>query len=250
MTTKPKAPLVEAIFEFRWGETSPGNFAYAETDRTVFVPKFSSAAGISGFIEIESINSINSMPFPMQISHRFRKKPNVWPCYQIGLGIFTVNQVEGGYKWCEFRDSIEEGLKIFQSSDSTRLDRVKDSAKLRLLYQDLIFPGDSLNINELLSERLGVEVNFPKRFLSSNNFGEVEGLSLNFAVKTKIPDGKVIISLNHVLANHEPAYLIETIVESSVRSLESNDIDNIMSWVEQSHNIQKHSYKNLILGGE
>ncbi len=117
METLAKPPLIEAIFEFCWGQQMPApggtELEFKDEDTSFFTGQFRSVAAKAGYSICEAVPS----PFPSaQVPHvptyRFRKEENKWPCYQLGLGIFTANQVNDGYSWKTFREAISEGLRL------------------------------------------------------------------------------------------------------------------------------------------
>ena len=98
-----QAPLIEAIFEIRWGSPQPAkggmvNWNFDDEDTSFFVGQFHGVAKARGYSTVERPNP-TGLSIPHVVTHRFRPKPNVWPCYQIGLGIATVNQINDGYEW-------------------------------------------------------------------------------------------------------------------------------------------------------
>ena len=106
MSVLENAPLIEAIFELRWGELSPGNFSYTDEESSMLPLHISIAASKHGF---DFIETQSNPPFPFFVTHRFRKSENSWPCIQLGTGIFTVNQVNDNYNWEEFSIGFECG---------------------------------------------------------------------------------------------------------------------------------------------
>ena len=248
MDITKQPPLVESIFELRWGETSPNNFYYDNDDKTPFLMKFGAVAATKGFKEIESINVEAPEQLPMLVKHRFWTEKEVWPCIQVGLGILTINQTSKGYVWQNFISAIENGLNIFNDADDNRLTRIKDSGKLRLMYQDL-FPLDkSRDVLKLLKDRLNIDLNIPAELLNNSNLGEVDSLGLNFNITTKEPVGKMIINISSVMALPAgPSILVETVIESNLRDIASNSVEGIKIWAESAHNLQKHSYTHLML---
>ena len=105
----------------------------------------------------------------MMVSHRFRSKENTWPCYQVGLGIFTVNQVKDGYDWPPFKESIKTGLEIFNQADPEKMDKVKDSLSVVLRYQDGFYPKEGESIEKYLEKHFHVKAELPDEFLNNKN---------------------------------------------------------------------------------
>lgn len=239
-------PLIEAIFELRWGEISLGQFHYNENE-SLFAGMISAAASSKGYSFAERIQ--HNPTLPMFVSYRFRQKENNWPCYQIGLGIFTVNQIKDKYSWDSFKKSIKTGLDIFNLADSSKINAVKDSLSLILRYQDAFFPEQTESIEQYLDKHFNIKVGLPESFTANVNLNSIRS-SINFTVniESKIPKGQVTITIANAIINDKPGLLMETVVHSKARDILVNgiSINDILEWSEQAHDIQRHSFKTLI----
>jgi hypothetical protein len=136
MTALPNPPLIEAIFELRWGEITQEQYSYTPEERSLFAGKISAAMAAHGFVITELVQQQLSFILPMQVTHRFRMQSNSYPCFQVGLGIFTANQIKEGYDWDSFKQSIKTGLDIYNQAEVGKLDSIKDTLTLSLRYQD------------------------------------------------------------------------------------------------------------------
>ncbi len=119
MATLSEAPLIESIIEIRWGEhkiepNKPVEFKFSAEDTDFFPGQFHSIANSYGFVFVERINKDVPPFIPHVVRYRFRRTEGTWPCYQIGLGIFTVNQVNEGYNWGTFKKDILTGLEMLE----------------------------------------------------------------------------------------------------------------------------------------
>ncbi|MGJ0430614.1 TIGR04255 family protein [Methylobacter sp.] len=240
-------PLIEAIFELRWGEIAPGQFFYSNDDQSLFAGMVSVAAATKGYKFVEQIQQNPNLP--MFVSHRFRKKERVWPCFQIGLGIFTVNQVKDEYSWSSFKQSIKSGIEIFEQADSSKIDKVKDNLSMVLRYQDAFFPEKDESIKEYLGKHFNVKVGLPIGFSENSNLNSnYSSINLKIDINSINPKGIVTIMIAHAIINDEPGLLMETIVQSKARDVFESDshLDSILKWVEMAHDIQKHSFRTLI----
>jgi uncharacterized protein (TIGR04255 family) len=230
-----------------------------ETSSTVkmikryFLPKFSSAANAQGYVKVEAIepevSMAAAMQLPMVLSHRFRKAPATWPCLQVGLGVLTVNQINEGYDWDSFKLAIEQGLQVFNQSDSSRMEKVKDSVKLLLTYQNVVLLDQSEALITFLKREFNLDIVLPTRSAKNDLLGDIDRLSLPFAVKSKAPKGEVVIKISQILADTESAYLIEISIDSYFRELNEYNIAAIMNWTKLAHVIPKHADKTLMNQG-
>lgn len=240
-------PLIEAIFELHWGEITPGNFYYSDEERSLFAGKFSVAAADYGFKVIERVPGFANMP--MMVSHRFRTKENVWPCFQIGLGVFTVNQAKLDYSWLTFKNAIKTGLEIFNQADSELLSKAKDSLVISLKYQDAFFPNQNESIEEYLKGHFNVDVSLPVSFSETASLDDkYSAINLIINIFSTEPKGTLAITISNAIINDQPGILMETIIQSTALDVFASNsvVDDILEWCEKAHDLQKHSFGNLI----
>jgi len=252
MTILIDPPLIEAIFQLYWGEVTPGQFSYTQEEQTLFAGKISASASEQGYPVTQSIQQNSPMLMPMQVTHRFRKKNNTWPCYQVGLGIFTVNQISDGYEWASFKDSIKTGLNIFEQAEPGKLAAVSNTLSILLIYQDAFYPEPNISIEEYLRDNFQINAGLPDSFLKHNDINRNKSdVDINIKIELNNPKGMVSIKIANVIINDQPGLLMETIVQSKIIGDlgGKTDTNSILSWVENAHNIQKHSFETLIKSG-
>lgn len=240
-------PLIEAIFELRWGEISPGRFQYHQNEESLFAGMFSASAKNKGFVVVENIQ--NNLSHPMIVSHRFRKQQNTWPCFQVGLGIFTVNQTKEQYSWDSFKNSIEEGLEVFDNTNSSLINSVKDTLSVSLRYQDAFFPDETEVIEQFLEKHFNINFGLPSSFLENSDLnGKHHSVNFNVEVGLEKPHGVVRITIAKAIINDKPGLIMETTVHSKAKEVIKNDIAlaDLMEWAEQAHDIQTHAFNTII----
>ncbi len=248
------APLLEAIFEMRWGQQSPNTFEYSSDEHSLFPGKVSAFASEMGFAHVERVNDKRppnvGMP-PQQVSHRFRKGSGQWPCFQLGLGVFTVNQNNDGYTWRGFKRSIADGILVFNKAKSEDFTRLPDSLRFVLRYQDVFFPIDEgLSDNQFIKEHFKLDLALPDEFLKKDFLdADKQDVNLNFSIGAPDVGGKVKIFVASVEVNGRPALLMETLVEGKEKSCTVNKLheSDVLNWCERAHDIQKHAFNTLIL---
>lgn len=240
-------PLIEAIFELRWGEVSPGRFQYHQNEESLFAGMFSASAKNKGFVVVENIQ--NNLSLPMAISHRFRKQQDTWPCFQVGLGIFTINQTKEQYNWDSFKNSIKIGLEVFNNTDSSLINSIKDSLSVSLRYQDAFFPGETEVIEQFLEKHFNINFGLPSSFLDNENLnGKHHSVGFNVEVGLEKPQGVVKITIAKAIINDKPGLIMETVVHSKAKEVINNDIKytDLLEWADQAHDIQQHAFKTII----
>ncbi len=247
MTTISNPPLIETIFQLNWGEVSPGKFSYTQEEQTLFAGKISAAAAVHGYKVVEIVVQ-QPIPMPFVVTHRFRKNDDQWPCFQVGLGVFTVNQTKEGYSWKSFKKSIEAGFDIFNEADSEKLAQISNSLSVSLLYNDAFFPENDVSTERYLKDHFNINADLPDNFLNNSNIDRNKSdVDINIKIETKTPKGSVSIKIANAIINDQPGLLMQTIVHSKIADIITIcNKESALEWIEQAHDIQKHSFDTLI----
>lgn len=240
MSRLSQAPLIEAIFEVRWGsfvQKDPKTVTFdCPEDQTFFPGRFSASASQQGFTFVEKINDA---PLPHVIQHRFRKEPNTWPCYQIGMGVFTVNQLNEGYDWESYKEDILTGVKLLRQSSEKEI--IPQYVELR--YQDAFPLEKSETPTEFLANKLNFGFNPPEDFLGSQYLtGKPKGHHIAFHIDTVLPKGALIFVLQEAIVNGKPGFVMDTMMRSPSQRLGKT----LETWLEQAHDTQRHAFRTLI----
>lgn len=247
MTTLSQAPLIEVIFEIRWGEEegSPqGGLAlkFPDEDQDLFKGRFQAAIEGLGFTSVER-------PYPAGIPHvpslRFRRAPNTWPCYQVGLGIFTTNQINDGYDWSTFKENVLQGIHLFDKTRDVGLADIPN-VMIELRYQDGFMFGEYESATAFLSDKLEITFDAPSEFIKSELLEEnIEGQKLQFMLKSKIPNGVTSVTLEQGLINGQPGFVMNTAVRSSNEQFTPSS-ELMPQWLEEAHEVHRHAFRTLI----
>jgi uncharacterized protein (TIGR04255 family) len=252
MTKMNNPPLIEAICELHWGETHPGQFNFSQEEQSLFPMKFASFANTKGFKiqELVPNGAPPNVPLPSLVSYRYRKSHNTWPCYQTGLGVFTVNQLADGYDWNTFKADISNGIDIFTSSIEDKLSSVIDTGKIQLKYQDAFYLDGEENVEEFLQSTFNIKASLPASFLEKDEI-KSNYSAINFTTSIDVTDPKctIHIIIASVIFGSRPGLLLETIITSNISDLDvdaSTIQEKINVWIESAHQLQKHSFSTLI----
>lgn len=249
MPNIPNAPLIEAIFELRWGKLSNNSFQYSN-EETLFAGKVSSSAASLGYEYLEHLTQPNQPPIslPHNVTHRFRRDKDHWPCFQVGLGIFTANQIDRGYEWEEFLRAIKTGLDIVTNADKNHLSNVRDTLQFVLRYQDGFETDGNKNTIGYLKDHFNMTIELPPTFLQESRI-EVANSQINSRVilGTTEPVGNIEIGVINATIRNRPGILMETtVVSRATETVDSLTIESIAQWADQAHELQRHSFKELI----
>jgi len=252
MTILANAPLIEAIFEIRWGNfktdpVSKGQELFFSRDEIdFFFGKFRTIAESAGFSHIERVIPEDAPPFPHVVCFRFRKSPNTWPCYQIGLGVFTTNQVNDGYEWEVFKQDILNGIDFLDRGHPIGLEKLP-LIRMELRYRDgfLFKEGDSPI--DFLNKNMEIELNIPNDFIESEFISyPISGTKLSFSLQTVKPNGAIIINLNQGTINAQPGFILDAITRCTKKDITKLSGSFIKNWLEETHEIQRHAFSKLI----
>lgn len=250
MSTLTHAPLIEAIVEVRWGSivTQEGNQAYnfPVEDTDFFPGLFRSVAHKHDYKFVENILPKDLPHFPHLISYRFRKAPNTWPCYQLGLGIFTINQVNDGYGWKTFKQDILKGLEMVNESHPSKLSGLSPIG-IALTYQDgLIFDKDESPI-DFLKNKLNISFCPPEELLSSEFFCErTSATNLSINIVSNIPKGTLTVNFAEAKIKDQLGLVMNTTLRSSDECKPSFDTGSLERWLEDAHNANEFAFKSLL----
>ncbi len=246
------SPLVEAIFELRWGHSEKdGVFKYSRDESDFFPGVFFQSVKAKGFLVSDPIASVPMLPF--QAKHRFRKEPNKWPCIQVGMGLFTVNQIgnvsknegeEDEYDWDTFKPVIIDGLNAFAESHPAGIEGL-ESPKAILRYQDGFALGGE-TIESFVSDKIEANIKISDLFTNEQHISKnASEINLKFNYQTSRPNGIIAVAVTSVQINGEPGILIETTVLSDLKN-QKISVDFLSNWCEEAHDLQRHAYETLI----
>jgi len=176
------APLKEVLFELQWEvDFLPEQGIRNDSGFEQAVLRFTQACQ-QDFKDVVLLKPENIPPaaFIHRVTHRFFKIQGQHPLYQMGPGVFTVNDNNRNYSWADFEPLILNGLTCLRASYKKEL----IPAKVQLRYIDRVSPFifDDSNKFEFLREHLQVnaesypfiegelqDIQFIKRFLIDEN---------------------------------------------------------------------------------
>ncbi|MFE8073279.1 TIGR04255 family protein [Marinobacteraceae bacterium S3BR75-40.1] len=251
----PNSPLIEAIFEIRWGEEEQGHFKYSKEEVDFFPGIFFNTVKDKGFGHSENVGEDPDRPkLPFEVRHRFRKNSGSWPCFQIGLGLFTANQignrsVDSGnkdeYDWKNFKPVIIDGIQALNSSLSDGIKNLTNP-RVYLRFQDGFILENNETIESFVSKKLKTEIKIPDDFLT-NEFIEnnSENININFSHNCTKPEGKISITVSTAFISGKKGLVFETVVASSIKENERT-VEHLNEWCEHAHDLQMHAFRTII----
>lgn len=233
----PKAPLQEVIFEVRW-----------ELDISPFINKpednfLKMALGVfSSLVKKEFPYFVSKYPQDIpsflvnyQPTYQFWMGENTWPVYQLGPGIFTVNETEKNYEWQKhFYPLLNNGLKYLIKAYGKEL----PFNFVSLRYIDVVRVADygTSGWKEF------IEKNFNFKFDNLfNQQGKLSQIQFTQVFKQK-DDTDLIISLSNGKNNlNEDIFIWETAVQKNANFT----LKDLKSWINQNHKLTSKIFKEI-----
>lgn len=250
MTTLPNAPLIEVITELRWGKVvqqdGEGGISiqFSEDEKNFFPGQFKLEAKHIGFNFHEAINP--NIPLPHLVKHRFRREANAWPCFQIGDGIFTVNQANDGYRWKTYKENFLNALEVLNKSHPDTIENLP-LLGIELRYRDAFFLGEGETSVNFLHNKFNFGFTLPKEFLAPAFLeDEIRNNNFSFVINSKAPAGIVVVDIKEAIINGRPGFIMDIIMRSAEGNAPKPSIDSLASWIEEAHLMQRHAFKTLI----
>ena len=232
------APLKEVIFELHWElDFIPQQKIYVDNGFEEAIMNFRNSCQ-RDFKDFQLLvpASIPSIALNNQVTHRFFREKEKYPLYQMGPGVFTVNDNNKNYSWEEFKRLILSGMKCLKSSYTKEL----TPRTIELRYIDAVACGvfnDSdkfeflkkyLNINaesyDFVDGEL-IDINFSKRFLVNKDS------YLNITVATgKDKKSNEDIVIWHTVANNK----------------ERIPWSDLEEWINYAHSVCSDTFKKMV----
>lgn len=237
-TKLPKAPLQEVVLDIKW------NLDY-DTESNLSIDKgFESAVLKFSSLNNETFNEIEnlkpeilpSIAFNYKPLFRFRNSKKLFPLYQIGPGIFSVNSDNENYTWSDFLKLTLNGIQNLKKAYPK--DLIIKNIELRYI--------DSIQVNTLgdtdkftfLEKHLNVKAeNY------SFTDGKLEGI--NFIKKFRINDKTFLIidiATGQDIHTMQEGIYWHTIVKCN----ESLKWDEFENWLSEAHELASSTFKKMI----
>jgi len=240
-------PLIEAIFELKWGLEKIGEGLMIDPHYKILVGSLYSKLKT----EYPYHEQLPSASIPDDIAghliqHRFRKGQNQWPLVQVGPGIFTVNDTEG-YIWEEFEGKVISAVKaLFETYPDTGNLKI---SSLLLRYIDIIeFNFETHNVFDFLSEKMKTTIKpHPKLFEETSVDSTPLSFDLKFSFPCKKPDGVINLRFLRGKKANTDGLIWETMIQSTNEQVLQMP-EKITEWLNDSHTLTDDWFFKLIEG--
>lgn len=233
------APLKEVIFEIHWElDFIPQQKIYVDNGFDEAVINFKVSCQSDEFKEFQLLFPpvIPSSVLINRVTHRFFKKNGKHPLYQMGPGVFTVNDNNKNYSWSEFKSLILKGTSLLNKSFKKDL----VISKIELRYIDSVncsvlgesnkfdFLRKNLNVNaesyHFVNGEL-IDINFSKRFLIKKD----SYLNITVATGKDKSNGEDLIIWHTFINNKDRVHW-----------------ENLEDWLDNAHESCSDTFKKMI----
>jgi uncharacterized protein (TIGR04255 family) len=228
------APLKEVIFELHWGlDFIPEQNVFIDIG---FEEALFAFQNNCEFKIVQTLNKSNEKAQINVVSHRFFKEKGTYPVYQLGPGVFTVNDNDKNYSWKNFKEMILEGIKCLRCSYN------KDIfiEKIELRYIDAVETnvlGHSDKF-EFIRQAMNVPIN-------DFTFLENELLDFNFSNRYILDDTSYLNLLVASGVNNETNNDV-VIWHTFINNNQVISWEGLNNWIENAHNHASAIFKKMI----
>jgi uncharacterized protein (TIGR04255 family) len=245
----PNKPLVEAIFELRWGLLTTGPASPPQD------PGFRIALG-KFYDEVRKHYPVvvdlptSQIPEDMTayaVRHQFRTGKNEWPLTQLGPGILTVNDTTG-YTWDSFRPKVLQAIEAIFDAYPADLHEFRPQS-VRLHYIDAIeFDPDATDPISFLEEHLHTKVVVePLLFDDPDNPDAAQQVRLNLNFPLSKPKGIGALVFANGARENRPSIIMEILIRSDASDVPQSPAA-FATWIDDAHAIVDKWFFTLCRG--
>jgi uncharacterized protein (TIGR04255 family) len=244
-------PLVEAIFELRWGLTPQQQGMPIDPGFRIFLGRYYDQVKAEYPVVVDLPSStVPEEITPHQVRHQFRKAQDDWPVTQIGPGIMTVNETSG-YLWDTFHPRLQAAIEAVYAAYPREI-AAFHPMRGSLKYVDAIEYNPETSPAPLLAYlrshlHTGIDI---EPLLFKKNAADREapiGLNLTVAYPLSKPPG--IIQLTIALGKREdrPSIILDTTVLSRKDAV-PQEAHEWQRWLLDAHEVSDDWFFALVRG--
>lgn len=238
----PNKPLIEAIFEVRWGQDGQPDPAYPLIVGRLFERLQTQYPAIEDL----PIVAVPAEITVHQVRHRFRRTKDGWPLVQVGPGVLTVNETEG-YRWRDFSERAKAILPLLYATHP-KPENLQITSLILRYVNAIDFDYSSSDVLTFLAEKMRVSLSFVPstrdlRIVS----GDPKSLGLQIVFPVQSPPGSVILLVGTGKRKGENAIVWEIHFRSIQGEIPASR-DAFPSWLESAHDIVEKWFIEMVQG--
>ncbi len=241
-------PLIEAIFELRWGLTTNDQGLKTDPNYKLLVGRIYDRLKDTYPIPEQLMQA--SIPDELAayvIQHRFRTKEGGWPLVQIGPGIMTLNDTNE-YVWGEFYDKAKVVTQ-------TLLDAYAEAGQvlavdtLILRYIDSVdFDFEKEDVFAFLNKCLKIDVSLGAGLFETTKVSSTPiNLDMRLTFPSLAPKGALYVRFLRGVKDGAPALVWETQVQAAGEDAPNTGAE-IVTWLGEAHELTHKWFFKMIEG--
>ena len=233
----PNAPLQEVIFELRWKlNFDPESQTQADKELQFAFANFSglSAHELKHRVILKPSIIPDSLFYNRPV-YQFWAAENQYPVFQLGPGVFTVNETEKNYEWSYFRNLILQGVEWLKNSYSNKL----DFSVVELRYIDAIEVDDDnqKDLIKFIDDNLKIEI--------TNHFIDAKLNDLQLHQRFKIDnENHLSLLIANGVKNISQSKAI--ILQTSYNKTSNILLENLTPWIDTAHATCSSLFRKMI----
>jgi uncharacterized protein (TIGR04255 family) len=241
--TLSKPPLVETIFEIKWELREAASGLARDPHYNLLIGQLYDR--LKAEYPFHQQLPAASMPAEILegvVQHRFRKGENLWPVFQLGPGVLTVNDTQK-YTWEDYKTRVENVVDTLFNVYPGALEVT--SATLRYINA-VAFNFEEDDIFRFLEKNLKLNVSlYPSLFQDSSVRQQPEKLDMKFSFRSEKPQGIVNLRVARGKKQKTEALFWELSVVSTRDQMPALPSD-LSTWLKYSHKILESWFFELI----
>lgn len=233
----PNAPLQEVIFELRWKlDFDPESQNKTDKEFQFAFANFSAlSANKLKYRVILKPSFIPDSLFKNRPVYQFWAGENKYPVFQLGPGVFTVNETEKNYEWKYFRNLVLEGMDWLQNSYSNKL----EFSVVELRYIDTIEVDDrnQKDLSKFIADNLKIEIT--NKIID----GKLDDIQLHQRFKIDNENHLSLLIANGIKNSNQS---LAVILQTSYNKTSNISLENLTSWIDTAHDTCSSLFKKMI----
>ncbi len=234
-------PLIEAIFEVRWGLEQDASGVRMDPNYKLNVGRIYEELK-HDYPKYEQLPTagVPDDLVPYIVQHRFRKGENSWPLVQVGPGILTLNDTEN-YSWNDFKRRIEKVLTVLDKVNYTEYESIS------LIYINAVdFNFAEKNVFNFLKEHFGIELRLPGQLFEDGKVtAQPTGLEFRVDYPTKEPSGIITLRIERGIAYNKESLIWMLSINANGNDVPHNK-EEILNWVGKAHDLVENWFFMLL----
>lgn len=214
---------------------------FSQEEQSLMPGKFQLLADKQGFSQLEVLK--NQPPLPHLVKYRYRKDNRGYPLYQLGNGVFTVNQIDYdgfNYEWESFENDIERGVTLLEESYPFSIKELP-LIDIQLRYRDAVQSNENESLFDFINNSLEIGAfSLPAALTHDTNVKtDMPMGSVTLQVECEKPKGNLICRINSGTHDNAKVFVIDFIVTSKANFFTEISKESLISWSKSAHEHQR-----------